>query len=102
MRIALDAMGGDNAPVETVAGAIEAAREYGLEVVLVGKPDAIRTELANGDWFAVEYPQISLRCLHLFVQQHLRREDHVIGIERLAIGEPQSAPQFQDEVQPVG
>lgn len=47
MRIALDAMGGDNAPAETVKGAIEAAREYGVEIVLVGKPEAIQAELAK-------------------------------------------------------
>lgn len=49
MRIALDAMGGDHAPEETVKGAIDAAREYGIEIVLVGKPDDIRAELAKGD-----------------------------------------------------
>lgn len=49
MRIAIDAMGGDNAPAETVAGAILAAREYHIEVVLVGKPEAIKAELAKGD-----------------------------------------------------
>ncbi len=49
MRIALDAMGGDNAPEETVNGAMLAAREYGLEVVLVGRPDEIRAVLAKGD-----------------------------------------------------
>jgi fatty acid/phospholipid biosynthesis enzyme len=32
-RIALDAMGGDNAPSETVAGAVEASR-LGVDVVL--------------------------------------------------------------------
>ena len=48
MRIALDAMGGDHAPLETVKGAIEAAREYSVEVVLVGKPDTIEAELAKG------------------------------------------------------
>lgn len=36
MRIALDAMGGDLAPEETVRGAVLAARELGVEVVLVG------------------------------------------------------------------
>ena len=49
MRIALDAMGGDKAPAETVAGAVLAAREYGVEVVLVGKPEAIKAELAKVD-----------------------------------------------------
>ncbi len=36
MRIALDAMGGDFAPEVTVAGAIEAASEHGINVILVG------------------------------------------------------------------
>src|SRR5947209_1784946 len=56
MKIALDAMGGDKAPVETVAGAIQAAREYGVEVVLVGRPDAIEAELAKGDTSGLSLP----------------------------------------------
>ena len=36
MRVALDAMGGDFAPLETVYGAIEAVKELACEVVLVG------------------------------------------------------------------
>jgi glycerol-3-phosphate acyltransferase PlsX len=36
MRIALDAMGGDYAPLEIVKGAIKAAHEYkGAEIILV-------------------------------------------------------------------
>ena len=35
MRIALDAMGGENAPQEVVRGALEAAREQAVDVVLV-------------------------------------------------------------------
>ena len=45
--IALDAMGGDNAPRETVAGAVQAARDLGVRVALVGRPEAIVTELAK-------------------------------------------------------
>ncbi|HST05795.1 MAG TPA: phosphate acyltransferase PlsX [Chloroflexia bacterium] len=56
MRIALDAMGGDDAPAETIAGAILAAREYGLEVVLVGQPDAINAELAKADTSGLALP----------------------------------------------
>jgi glycerol-3-phosphate acyltransferase PlsX len=37
--IALDAMGGDNAPAEIVAGARRARDELGLHVVLVGRPE---------------------------------------------------------------
>lgn len=47
-RIALDAMGGDHAPTETVAGAVEASRR-GIDVVLVGDETIIRTELARHD-----------------------------------------------------
>lgn len=45
MKIALDAMGGDFAPQETVLGAIEASREFGAEVILVGIEKEIRTIL---------------------------------------------------------
>ncbi len=44
-RIAIDAMGGDYAPAEIVAGAVWGAKEYGVAVELVGKPDQIETEL---------------------------------------------------------
>jgi len=47
MRIALDAMGGDHAPVVTVAGAVEAARAWNYEVILVGREELIRAELAK-------------------------------------------------------
>jgi glycerol-3-phosphate acyltransferase PlsX len=43
--IALDAMGGDFAPANTVAGAILAARELGSRVLLVGREDEIAREL---------------------------------------------------------
>ena len=41
LPIAVDAMGGDNAPKEIVAGARQAVEELGLPVVLVGQPEAI-------------------------------------------------------------
>ena len=37
MKIVVDAMGGDFAPLEIVKGAIKAAREYKVEIILVGK-----------------------------------------------------------------
>ena len=48
MRIAVDAMGGDYAPREVVAGAVDAARELSCvtDVTLVGDESAIRAELA--------------------------------------------------------
>ncbi|MBI4492387.1 MAG: phosphate acyltransferase PlsX [Chloroflexi bacterium] len=47
MRIALDAMGGDHAPAVTVAGAVAAARNLGLEVLLVGRLAEVEAELAK-------------------------------------------------------
>lgn len=41
MKIIIDAMGGDNAPGEIVLGAIEAAKEFGVEVILVGRGDEL-------------------------------------------------------------
>lgn len=45
MKIAVDAMGGDNAPSAVVAGAVQAAKEYGVGVILVGIEEIIQTEL---------------------------------------------------------
>lgn len=47
VRIALDAMGGDNAPETAVAGAVRAAREFPIEIVLVGQRQAIEEALAS-------------------------------------------------------
>lgn len=44
-RIAVDAMGGDNAPQEIVAGALMAAGGLGVELILVGQLEPIRREL---------------------------------------------------------
>ncbi len=47
MRIALDAMGGEHAPSEVVKGGVAAAREQGVEVVLVGQRSALEAELKD-------------------------------------------------------
>lgn len=45
MKIAVDAMGGDNAPHAIVAGAVHAAKEYGVGIILVGIEQNIQAEL---------------------------------------------------------
>ena len=45
--IALDAMGGDNAPGAIVEGAVMAARQLGVRVALVGQAEAIEGELSR-------------------------------------------------------
>ena len=41
LPIAVDVMGGDEAPAEIVAGCVQAAAELGVEVLLVGRPAAL-------------------------------------------------------------
>ena len=45
MKIAVDAMGGDFAPHAVVAGAVQAAKEYGAGIILVGIEELIQAEL---------------------------------------------------------
>ena len=47
MNIVLDAMGGDYAPAVTVEGAVLAAREFDVPIILVGRETVIRQELAK-------------------------------------------------------
>ena len=49
MRIVVDAMGGDRAPGVVVEGAVQAARDFGLELVLVGQRGAVQAELDKHD-----------------------------------------------------
>jgi glycerol-3-phosphate acyltransferase PlsX len=49
VKIAVDAMGGDFAPLEVVKGALEAAMEYGISVILVGDEKQLRAELDKYD-----------------------------------------------------
>jgi len=44
-RIAIDAMGGDHAPAEIVAGALRAREELDVEVLLVGDPQQIEASM---------------------------------------------------------
>ncbi len=62
MRIALDAMGTDQAPASEVAGAIGALRELdgSLDLILVGDRDAIKAEIAAYE----DYPTGRLRVVH--------------------------------------
>ena len=57
--VALDAMGGDNAPSEMVKGAVDAINSNKeVKVVLVGKEDVINTELSN---YKYNKEQISIK-----------------------------------------
>jgi glycerol-3-phosphate acyltransferase PlsX len=49
MNIVVDAMGGDQAPAVVVDGAVQAARDLGLEIILVGQRGAVQAELDRYD-----------------------------------------------------
>lgn len=48
--IALDGMGGDFAPKETVHGAVEAVKEYGVKVILTGPKEVLEKELSEYEY----------------------------------------------------
>ena len=59
-RVALDAMGGDNAPREMVKGAVEAVQKRkDIKVLLTGKEDVIRKELS-----AYTYPKEQIEIVN--------------------------------------
>lgn len=59
IRVAVDAMGGDHAPSEIVKGAVDAISRRGdIEVLLVGKEDAVTGELGK-----FTYPKDQIRVI---------------------------------------
>ncbi len=67
MKIALDAMGGDFAPEVTVAGALDAVAEYGIEVLLVGNEARILSVLKDKKGIS---PKISVVHASETVEMH--------------------------------
>lgn len=76
--IALDAMGSDRAPGPEVEGAILAAQEYNVEVLLVGREDEIRAELR-------QHPHRGLRI-------RIVHADEVIGMREKPVEAVRSKP----------
>jgi glycerol-3-phosphate acyltransferase PlsX len=69
VTIAVDAMGGDDAPKAEVEGAIRAARSLGVRVILVGKQDVVRAELDK-------HPDISDLPIEVqHASEHITMED---------------------------
>ncbi|MCQ2969174.1 MAG: phosphate acyltransferase PlsX [Clostridium sp.] len=51
MKIAIDGMGGDNAPVEIVSGIIKAIKEFNdIEFYITGPEDSIKKEIAKNNY----------------------------------------------------
>lgn len=93
MRIAIDAMGGDNAPVETVMGAVEALKEIQGTMVLIGKEEMIKEELKK-----YTYDKARIEIIHttevvenedkpVIAIKRKKDSSMVVGFEKLRNGE---------------
>lgn len=93
MRIAIDAMGGDFGPIETVKGAVEALKEVSAIMVLIGDEDRIKIELSK-----YEYDSSRIEVIH--TTEIIENEDKpviaikrkkdssmVVGLDKVRIGE---------------
>ncbi len=60
LTVAVDAMGGDHAPKSEVDGAVQAARNLGVKVVLVGREDVVRAELEKH----ADYRDLPIEIVH--------------------------------------
>ena len=76
-KIVLDAMGGDDAPGVVIDGAVQAARELDVEVVLVGREDEIRRELAR-------HNTAGLRLSVVHASEVVEMDEHVDAVKRKA------------------
>src|ERR1700746_2666191 len=72
--IALDAMGSDRAPKPEIEGAIQAARQYGVRVVLVGPEAVVKAELDRHPAAA----RLPIEILH--ASEYITMEDKVEAI----------------------
>ena len=61
MKIAVDAFGGDNAPLSVIRGAHDAAREYGVNIILTGDKDIIEKCAADNKIDLCRYRNTSYR-----------------------------------------
>lgn len=59
MRIVIDGMGGDNAPLSTVKGAVDAIKEYGVDLVITGDKETLENEFSK-----YEFDRSRLEIVH--------------------------------------
>ena len=80
--IALDAMGSDRAPKPEIEGALQAARHFGIRVLLVGPQDRLKSDLER-------YPgarRLPIEVVH--ASEVITMDDkaaQIIPLERLAV-----------------
>ena len=96
MRIALDAMGGDHAPEVVIEGAVDAARECGLELVLVGPQEEIEARLAGKNTAGLSLPishapeVVGMDEVPTTAVRAKKRSSIVVGLDLVKKGEAQA------------
>ncbi len=73
MKIVVDAMGGDHAPAVVVEGAVQAAREFGVDIVLVGREADVQRELAK-------HNTAGLKLSVVHASEVVEMDDHVNAV----------------------
>jgi glycerol-3-phosphate acyltransferase PlsX len=96
MKIVLDAMGGDYAPPVAVEGGVWAAREYGIEVILVGREEDVRRELDKYDTSGLSLPIVHASQV-IEMEEHpaaavkaKRDSSMVVGMDMVKRGEAEA------------
>jgi glycerol-3-phosphate acyltransferase PlsX len=80
VRIAVDAMGGDNAPHDIVMGAGQAvAADTGIEIILVGKPEVVEKEMAMS---LGDDPGVRSRISRVAASEVVEMDDHAAASVR--------------------
>ena len=95
MKIILDAMGGDHAPEAPVLGAVQAARDFGAQITLVGMGDQILevmrahniTDLPAGIEIANAEEVVDMHDDPANVIRKKKNSSMVIGLKMVADGE---------------
>ena len=59
MKIVVDAMGGDHAPENIIAGALDAIKEFGVSICFIGQQERIEAELKK-----YSYPREMVEIIH--------------------------------------
>lgn len=75
MKIVIDAMGGDNAPVATVEGAVRAVKDYNIDIILTGNKSMIESQLSRYD-----YPKEGIEIIHC--SEEITNEDKPVSAIR--------------------
>lgn len=76
MKVIVDSMGGDKGPAEIVKGAVDAANELGVSIILVGGEKLIEKELSK-----YEYPNNSIEIINA-TETITNEEEPVLAIRR--------------------